>query len=166
MRNARRQGMSLIEVLLALTILLISLAAIGQLVSMGTERGLEAQFRTRGTRLAQTKMAEVEAGVIPIDSGGTGQFENADDSAWTWSVESQPGGSPSLYVVTVRVTRENRGQPFEVALSQMIFDPKLMGSAAQAERPTEADLGASNEMGTTTGMGTMTGGTMSGGTTP
>ena len=106
-----RPGMSLIEVLLALTIMLISLAAIGQLVGIGTERGLEAQFQTRGTRLAQAKMAEVEAGVIPIDSGGEGGFESTDDAAWTWAVESQPAGPPNLFLVTVHVTRDNRGRP-------------------------------------------------------
>ena len=36
LRGASRPGLSLIEVMLALTILLLSLAAIGQLVDMGS----------------------------------------------------------------------------------------------------------------------------------
>ena len=39
--------------------------------------------------------------------------------------------------------------PFEVVLAQMIFDPRLMGSAAQAERPTETDLETAETGGTT-----------------
>jgi general secretion pathway protein I len=135
-----RSGLSLIEVLLSLTILLMSLAAIGQLVDMGSERGIEARFHVRGTRLAQAKMAEVEAGVVPADTGGQGGFEIEDDVAWSWVVESQPAGPPGLYQVTVRVTRDFRGRPFEVVLSQMIMDPGWMGTAAQAERPTETDV--------------------------
>jgi hypothetical protein len=141
--------MSLIEVLLALTIMLMSLAAIAQLVGFGAERGLEAQFQARGTRLAQAKMAEVEAGVIAVEAGGEGGFDTEDDLPWSWSVESQPAGPPNLYLVTVRVGRDNRGIPFEVVLSQMIFDPKMVGSAAQAERPTETDLENAETGGTT-----------------
>jgi hypothetical protein len=94
-------------------------------------------------------MAEVEAGVVPVDTAAQGGFENEDDLAWTWSVEPQPAGPPNLYLVTVRVSRDNRGVPFEVVLSQMIFDPRLMGSAAQAERPTETDLEVAETGGTT-----------------
>ena len=55
-------GLSLIEVLLALTIFLLSLVVLGRLVDMGTDRELEARFQTRGTRLALDKLAEFESG--------------------------------------------------------------------------------------------------------
>ncbi|MDB5307514.1 MAG: hypothetical protein JWO38_1716 [Gemmataceae bacterium] len=146
-----RPGLTLIEVLLALTILLLSLAAIGQLVGIGSDHGLYARMTARGNRLAEAKMAEVEAGVVSVQSGGEGMFD--DDSAWTWVVESQQAGPTNLYQVTVKVSRTVRGKPFEITLSQMIFDPAMMGSAAQAEQPSDQDLQAaeSNTTGTTTG---------------
>jgi len=135
--GASRPGLSLIEVMLALTILLLSLAAIGQLVDMGSERGMDARLTMRGNRLVQAKMAEVEVGAIPVQNPGQGSFDG-DDSAWSWNVDSVPAGPPNLYRVTVTVSRDVRGQTFMVTLSQMIFDPALMGSAAQAERPPDS----------------------------
>jgi general secretion pathway protein I len=154
----RRRGLSLIEVLLAMAILMLSLAAIGQLVDMGSFRGIEARFHVQGTRLAQAKMAEYEAGVADVTSGGAGEFtDNDDDHAWRWTVDSQPDTPANLYKVTVTVTRDYRGKDFSITLSQMIFDPNMTGSAAQAERPTQADVDAAETNG---GTGTATTGTM------
>ena len=62
-RTAPRRGLTLIEVLLALVILVLSLGAISQLVGVGTDRANDARAQIHGTRLAQSKMAEVEAGI-------------------------------------------------------------------------------------------------------
>ena len=133
-RPARRAGMSLVEVLLALAILVLALVAIGRLVDIGTDRGNDARAYTRGTRLAQAKMAETEAGMVSLASETDGEFEG-DDRVWKFKVTPEPAGPPNLYTVTVRVTRDFQGRPVEVVLAQMIFDPAVTGSAAQAERP-------------------------------
>ena len=131
--------MSLIEVLLALTILLLSMVAIGRLVDIGTDHAVAARMHTRGSRLVQAKLAEVEAGVISME-GGSGQFDTEPE--WSWTVECEQQAAPGLYRVTVKVSRDNRGRPFELTLAQMVFDPAKTGSAAQAEKPTEADVTA------------------------
>ncbi|MBM3980201.1 MAG: prepilin-type N-terminal cleavage/methylation domain-containing protein [Planctomycetes bacterium] len=136
---APRRGLSLLEVLLALAILVLALAAIGQLVDAGTERGNDARYYTRGTRLAQGKMAEIEAGLMPLTSEAEGQFDG-DDAAWQYKVTPEPAGPPNLFNVTVRVTRTG-GRPLEIVLTQLVFDPTVMGSAAQAERPAADDTG-------------------------
>ena len=149
-RRRTRGGLSLLEVLLSLTILVLALTAIWRLVDTGTDRGGEARAYTQGTRLAQSKMAEVEAGVVALDGATEGKFEG-DDSAWSFSVTVSDVGPPNLYQVTVRVYRDLSGRPVEVVLSQMLFDPAMVGSSAQAEQPaTSTD---------STGMGTTTGGT-------
>jgi prepilin-type N-terminal cleavage/methylation domain-containing protein len=132
-----RPGLTLIEVLLALAILLLSLAAIGQLVDIGGNHGLQARFHVIGTRLAQAKLAECEAGVIPI-SGGGGTFD--DEPGWSWDVSSQPETATNLYRVTATVSRDDRGRRFEIVLSQLVYDPAMTGSAAQAQKPTQADV--------------------------
>jgi general secretion pathway protein I len=149
-----RRGLSLLEVLVALAILVLAIVAIGRLVDIGTDRGNDARAYTRGTRLAQAKMAEVEAGLISLSSETEGQFEG-DDAAWQFRVTPEPAGPPNLYNVTVRVTLNMQGRPVEIILTQLLFDPTMMGSAAQAERPAPPD-----DTGTGTGMTGM------GGTTP
>lgn len=140
-RPRRRPGLTLIEVLLALAILLLSLAAIGQLVDIGGERGVEAQFHVRGTRLAQAKLAECEAGVLDPKNPSNGTFDG-DDAAWSYTIDSSPEAATNLYRVTVTVTRDHRGKPFTISLSQLLIDPDTLGSASQAERPTQADVDA------------------------
>ena len=137
--TSSRAAFSLIEVLLAMAILLLALVAIAQLVGIGSDGGLQARFTMRGTRLAETKMAEIEAGVIPLDSAAQGGSFEGDDSAWTWTGEVQPSTAPNLYQVTVTVKRDFRGTPFEITLARLMFDPAMTGSAAQAERPPESD---------------------------
>jgi general secretion pathway protein I len=145
-----RPGLSLIEVLLGLVIMLLSLVAVGRLVDIGTERSIEAQVQTRATRLAQSKMAEVESGALPLDSSSGGTFD-PEEPDWSWSVEPQPAGPPNVYRVTVRVSRDVRGRPFEVSLSQVLFNPTMMGTAAQAEKPADTTGSGTTGTGTTTG---------------
>jgi general secretion pathway protein I len=154
-RRRPRPGLTLIEVLLALAILLIALAAIGQLVDIGGDRGLEARYHVRGTRLALAKLAECEAGVIDLKGGTSGTFDEEPD--WTWTVDSAPEAATNLYKVTVTVGRDYRGRQFEIKLGQMIYDPAAMGSSAQASKPTQADVDAAEVNG---GNGNPTTGTM------
>ena len=165
--RAPRRGLSLLEVIISLAILILAVVAINRLVDIGTDRGNDARMYTRGTRLAQGKMAEVEAGLVGITNETEGQFEN-DDAAWAYKITPEAAGPPNLYLVTVRATRTLQGRPIEVTLTQMIFDPAFMGSAAQAERPAAEDPAATGTTGTTgtgtgPGVGTATG---TGGTTP
>jgi Tfp pilus assembly protein PilV len=139
--------MSLIEVLLALAILVLALVAIGRLVDVGTDRATDARMTTAGTRLARAKMAETEAGLVSLASETDGTFDG-DDAAWSFKVTPEPAGPPNLYTVTVRVSREIKGRPVEIALAQMLFDPTLMGSAAQAERPAAPDPSGTDTTGT------------------
>jgi prepilin-type N-terminal cleavage/methylation domain-containing protein len=159
-----RRGLSLLEVIIALAVLVLAIVAINRLVDIGTDRGNDARSYTRGTRLAQSKMAEVEAGLVSVSSETDGQFEG-DDAAWAYKITPEPAGPPNLYTVTVRVTRNVQGRPLEIVLTQMVFDPTMMGSAAQAERPatedpsaTPTDMGMGTGTGTTPTTGTGTGG--------
>jgi general secretion pathway protein I len=151
LRNrTRRRGLSLLEVIVSLAILVLAIVAINRLVDIGTDRGTDARMFTRGTRLAQGKMAEVEAGIVSVSSESEGQFEG-DDAAWSFKVLPEPAGPPNLYTVTIRVTRDIQGRPIEVVLTQMIFDPTMMGSAAQAERPAAEDPATTGTATTGTG---------------
>jgi hypothetical protein len=136
-----------LEVLLSLAILILALTAIGRLVEIGNDRGNEARAYNRGARLAQSKMAEVEAGVLPVTNNAEGQFEG-DDSAWSYAVTTEAAGPPNLYTVSVKVSTSLKGRPVEVVLTQMLFDPAMTGSAAQAEQPATTDASGAATSGT------------------
>jgi general secretion pathway protein I len=153
-RSARhpRRGLSILEVLLALTILTIALAALSQLTDLGTSRAADARAYTRGARLVQNKMAEVEAGIVELTGESNGNFDG-DDAGWEYTVTPESTGPPNLYTVTVRAKYIRAGKPLEVVLTQLVFDPAQTGSTAQAERPAPPETDPA-------------GGTTTGGTTP
>ncbi len=143
-RPGRRRGLSLIEVLLAMAIFLISLVAVARLVDMGAEREMESRFQSRGTRLALTKLAELECGAQPLENG-SGTFDG-EDADWSWTLTVQDYGITHLYHVTVTVSRDVKGQPFSVTLSQLVLDPTVWGAAGEATRPDPSAAGTMGEL--------------------
>jgi general secretion pathway protein I len=131
----RRPGVSLLEVLIALAIFLLCFAAIGQLVDVAADHALSTRFQNTGTRLAVSKMHEVEIGAIPVSTGGSGDFSADGDDGWQWTVTSSATDIANVYSVTVSVSRDYRGRPFEIILTQTVFDPLIMGTAAEAQPP-------------------------------
>ncbi len=149
---APRAGMTLLEVLVSLAIFLLSLVAIAGLVDFGSERGMAAAMQSTGTRLAQSILAEAEAGAVPVTSSSNGTFEA--EPGWTYTVESAAAGPANVYTVTVTCVREVGGRHYEVVLTQMMCDPALMGTAAAATPPKPATSESTTGSGTTsTGSG-------------
>ena len=137
---ARRSGMSLLEVLVALAIFIMALAALGQLVQLGLEQAVEADRQTVAVRLAQSQLAEIEAGSVGID-GGSGDFTEQElkpdgGALWRWEALSVPTNSANLYDVTVTITLTT-GDPFSLSLSQLIYDPTYLSGAAPAPAPVD-----------------------------
>ena len=131
-RTACREGLTLLEVLVAMAVFLLALAGIAQLIDFGTNSSVEAARTTTGTRLCQSKMAEAEAGVVSVSESSQGTFD--DEPLWQWSIEIGAELAPYTYPVTVKVWIE-QGRAVEVTLTQIIFDPQNMGNAAPAVAP-------------------------------
>ncbi|MCU0705181.1 MAG: hypothetical protein MUF18_14505 [Fimbriiglobus sp.] len=134
--RSARPGISLIEVLLATAIFLMSIAALGILLNTGSDAALEAYRTNLCSQLARAKMAELEAGVgdVAVTSGGSGTF--ADRPTYNWEVISTPAAVANAYDVTIRVWVESGNRPTEVSLSQIVIDPTLLNNAAPLQAPT------------------------------
>lgn len=126
--SVRRNGLSLLEVLIALAVFLVSLVGIGRLVILGSDQALQVQDQLRASQLCQAKLAELMAGAIPLSSQNEAPFDEAPD--WNWSVECNQGDVSGLWNVTLHVTHQSpTGVKVDVVVSQMIVDPSLRGSA-------------------------------------
>jgi len=124
-----RKGLSLIEVLVSLAIFLFAFIAIARLIDLSSDEALEIEWQTTGLRLAQSKLAEVSAGVIPLQSQSQVSFDEEPNYSWTLEIENAE--VTNLYNVSVVVSRTQQGVvPFEVTLSQMVFDPNFRGGPA------------------------------------
>jgi general secretion pathway protein I len=137
-----RPGLSLLEVLTALAIFLISLIALGQLVTLSGERALEVERLSRASQLSQSKLAEVVSGAVSLSSQ-SGDFD--EDPDWHYQVEAeQDSAITGLWRVQVKVSRDmGNGTTMESTVSQMVLDPSLRGSASDAiPSPTSGNTGA------------------------
>lgn len=119
--NPRRNGITLLEVLIALAIFLGALAVIGQIVSTGSQAAMSAQLKAESVRRCETVLAETLSGVIPLQSA-SGTFE--DDPQWSWTVSVQDGAATDLLTVEAAVSR-NGNSASEYRLTRWVRDPQV-----------------------------------------
>ena len=96
---------------------------IGNLYHLGYRSAIRAQMRNDANIHASAAMAELVAGVIPIES--TGDSEIQGSPGWYYSVDIQDSFQPGLFMATVIVRRgESEGAvPSAVSLVRFIPDP-------------------------------------------
>src|SRR5262245_10394989 len=153
--SARRPGMSLLEVLGATAIFLLSIVAVGELVSSATDQPVDVQRRSRATRLGQSKLNEFAAGVESVSGATSGSFEEED--GWSWEAEvTADGSAANLYRVRVTVRRDTQGVPVEVSMTQFIFDPQQRGQLTVPATTPDSSSGSGTGSGTS-GSGTTAG---------
>jgi hypothetical protein len=159
--------MSLLEVLGATAIFLLSIVAIGELMNAATDQALDVQHRSRATRLCQSKLNEFAAGVESVSGATSGSFE--EEEGWDWEAEvTADGSAANLYKVRVTVRRETKGEPVEVSMTQFIFDPQQRGQLTVPATTPDSSSGSGTGSGTsgsgaTAGSGSGSGGSGGGG---
>src|SRR5262245_43373405 len=124
--TSKRTGLSLLEVLVALAIFLISLIGIGRLITLAADRARDVQQQALAIQMCESKLAEAAAGVLTL---GTSQPSTPfdEDPSWEWSMDcDQAANMPGLWSVTIHVTRARPdGSKVEVALPEMVLDPSV-----------------------------------------
>jgi prepilin-type N-terminal cleavage/methylation domain-containing protein len=146
-----RQGMSLLEVVLALAILAMSAAILAQVSRTATDNGLLAHRLSTAQILAESKMAEVVTGAIALQ-GGTGWTPITDpvpNGIWYYQIEMMDAVRKDMVGVRLAVTdepgmQENRELFFIV---RWMIDPSL----GLDTMPTTTPTGATGGTGATSG---------------
>jgi Tfp pilus assembly protein PilV len=126
-----RSGLSLLEVLTALAIFLVSLIALGQLLTISGERAYEVQQQSHAAQLCQSKLAEVVSGAVALSSTSASFDEDPD---WQWNLDAEQDSSiTGLWRVQVKVSRDLvDGSHYESTINQMVLDPSLRGSTSDS----------------------------------
>jgi len=121
-RTPARTGFSLLEVLVSIAILGGAMVMIGQLFNLGARSARQARLRNEANILADTKMAELAAHVIPTMSTANQTIDENPD--WSYSVDIQPAEQPGLLVATVVVEQNNTlASPIAISIVRFIPDP-------------------------------------------
>lgn len=125
----QRRGLTLLEVVLALAIFLAAVAALRQLTELGSRAAIQTDAQSAAVLRAETKLAELLAGVVPIAEGAGGRF--ADAPGWRWELLITPGPHASLRVLTLTVIRDQAGPqpPVRFSLTRWVNAEELKNDA-------------------------------------
>src|SRR5258708_6585678 len=149
---SRRPGVSLLEVLGATAIFLMSIVAIGELMSVSTDQAIDTRLRSRATRLAQSKLNEFAAGVEQLNGASSGEFD--EEPGWSWKADvSNDGTAANLYKVMITVTHDGPTGPVEVSMTQFVFDPLQRGQVTATPPSTDSSSSGSGSSGSGSGSG-------------
>src|SRR5688572_12420257 len=103
--SIRRTGFTLLEVILALSILVAALAVLGELLRTGLHSSQRARDLSRATLFCEAKLAELTAaaaaGTMVPQSVGPVAVEN--EIGWVYSIEVADTTSPDMLAVRVTV---------------------------------------------------------------
>ncbi|MFP4070968.1 MAG: prepilin-type N-terminal cleavage/methylation domain-containing protein [Desulfovibrionales bacterium] len=112
-------GFTLIEVLVAVSIMAISVVAVLKSSAQSQDALITTEQRTTATLLAAGVMSRIEAQGINRITLPQGEFE--DHPGFFWNMESSPTGTPGLTRVVVRVNR-NPGEESLATMETHVFD--------------------------------------------
>ena len=126
-----RRALSLLEVVLALAILAVSLAILGNLFDLSLQSAVDARDLTRAQLLCESTMAAITAGALPTSGGTALPIESEPD--WFYSVVVEPTELESLQAVTVTVHRGGDGAApwIRFAMTQWLIEPEVEEAARQ-----------------------------------
>jgi len=129
--SARREGFSLIEVLLAMTILLGAIIVLGELARLGRRNATGARDWTRAELLGQSLLDEIATGSRPAEPVEDAPLE--DEPGWLYSVELTPTDEPGLVAVEVTVSQDlpKEKKPVHFMLVRWIPQPEFATGPAE-----------------------------------
>ena len=127
----RSAGFTFLEVLIALMVVAVSLAAIaGEMVQM-VDAASTMQKRTYASWIAHNKIAEMRlANVIPDVSASSGEVDYAGQE-WAWRAVVSETGVANLYRVDVTISFPG-GEPIMRPVTGFIGEPVPPGQSNRA----------------------------------
>lgn len=145
-----RRGLTIYEVFLALTLLLGALAVLSQHIAVGTRAGVRGRLQTQAAMYAETKLAEILAGVEPMTPASGAAVAGAP-TGWTWSLEVIAGPQEDLLDLAVTASHMNLQGSTDASftLRRLVRDPQVFLDAASAT----ASEDSSSTSGSSTGSG-------------
>jgi general secretion pathway protein I len=124
----KRQAFTLLEVILAIAILGVSLAIIGEGFRASLRNIDEARHEVRASLVAESILSSVAAGEILPESVGEAAYPF--DANWVYSLSSEPQGDvEGLLAVSVAVHHVSN-PVYSVTMSRWLTDPNWLAEQA------------------------------------
>lgn len=112
--HKRQQGLTLIEVLIALAVLSIALTAIVRATAMDIRDTSYLRDKTVALWVANDSMTQVQLDIVKVSSSHLEMTSNMLGQEWHWRAELTP--TPNHYVdkLTISVSKKSGGPPLVV----------------------------------------------------
>lgn len=161
-----RRAFSLLEVILALTILGVSLAVLGELARWGLRNAGYARQMTQAQLLCESKMSEIVSGIVWPEPAVNVPFaaeellDPNDPVGWVYSIELEETDQPGLLAVAVTVSQNLpvERKPVQCTLVRWIPDPGIETWDIATEAAAEALQNQQSSPSGSTNLGGATGG--------
>ena len=111
------RGLSLLEVVLALSILAVAAGLLAQITKQATDNGLLAQRLSTAQMLCESKMSEVLAGSIPLTSSSWTQITDSGKGLFYYRISTETAARPNMIGVRLSVT----DQPDSTSVNPELF---------------------------------------------
>ena len=120
-------GFSLLEVIVALASLAGAIAALGQVARLAIKNARIARDMTYAQLLCESKLAELTAGILPlepVEGAAVGDVEDEAPTEWLYSVGVEPIDGHGLMTIRVSVYQDPSFEkaPVEFSLTRWILD--------------------------------------------
>ena len=119
--RTNRRGLSLLEVILAVAILGGSMAVILELVNLGMRSAQAARLGSEANLHCDTKMAEMSAGILELQSIGPTPIP--EDDQWVFFANVEESSTLGLLAVTMTVQQADIDDPMTVQIVRYMPDP-------------------------------------------
>jgi prepilin-type N-terminal cleavage/methylation domain-containing protein len=159
-----RCGFTLLEVMLAMSILVGALAVMGEYGRLGLRNAKTARDLTRAELLCESVMSQITAGILSTDSVQNQSIvdpvtslpisdQNDDSIGWVYSVETQTVDEDGLISVTVTVQQDLSSgvQPVSYSLVRWMPDPYASSTPESDSSGSDSSMSSSSDSTTTTG---------------
>ena len=125
----RHNAFTLMEVIIALGIMGMSMAAIGTLVQIGGQNALEARLLTTAQFLAESKLSEVKAGILSPTATGPLPFPTTETmEPFQFTIRSQSIDSQGMLLaveILVEYLPADGARPIQHSVTTWMIDPTV-----------------------------------------
>ncbi len=163
-----RSGLSLLEVILALSILGVACTFMAQAMRLATNNALAAQRQAQAELAAESVLSQVVAGIIPMQpsSAWTPVGTSSSSSSWSYmigQVNCEVENMVGIQIMVKDMTNEDTTTPADLSVIRWVIDPAL-GLDTPPTTDTTGQSGQSGQSGTSgsatgAGAGAASGGT-------
>lgn len=138
MPGVRPNGMTLLEVVIALALFFAAMSAISEILRMGSESAIKAQLRAEASLLGESKLNELVAGILPLQAATQQAFEGSPQWTWTLTVEDDLDVTIKRLQLTVNHLTAAGQSDHEVKFARLLRDPSLFQKSGDTSSALDA----------------------------